>query len=278
MNMKLVCALTALVAGCAGHAAFAEDAPAAPTPEITITGSAAIVSQYRFRGLTQSDNKPAVQASFTVTDKSGFYLATWGSSATAGNSPINIGGTEIDVYGGYTHALGKSGFTVDGGVYGYIYPGATAGNYFEVYGDLTKAYGPLGVKVGLNWAPAQHVFNFNFSSPTRYNMYEYAEFTLTPPISGFSAVTLHSHVGHTGGGFDYGKPYVDYVAGISYKYKALTFDISAVGTSISGKDISREFAQPICGPRGTAACYSGAVSFFHRPAKPVAVASITASF
>src|SRR5579864_4894613 len=113
--------------------AFADDAPA---PEFSVTGSAAIVSQYRFRGLSQSDNQPVAQASFTVSHKSGFYIATWGSSASSDStkSPINIGGTEIDVYGGYTHAIGKSGITFDGGVYGYIYPGAPLGNYYEIYG------------------------------------------------------------------------------------------------------------------------------------------------
>jgi hypothetical protein len=50
------------------------DAPS----DVTLTGSAAIVSQYRFRGLAQSDNKPVVQAAMTVAHKSGFYLSAWG--------------------------------------------------------------------------------------------------------------------------------------------------------------------------------------------------------
>jgi uncharacterized protein (TIGR02001 family) len=104
--------------------ALADDAPASP---FTITGSAAVASQYRFRGLAQSDNKPVVQGAITLAHSSGFYISTWGSSAT-GNDVVNIGGTEIDVYGGWTHALGKSGVTFDGGVYGYIYPGFTPGN------------------------------------------------------------------------------------------------------------------------------------------------------
>src|SRR4051794_20171636 len=95
-------------------AARAEDAP---PPDFTITGAATVASQYRFRGISQSDNKPVIQGTFTVAHKSGFYVSTWGSSASAGNSTINIGGTEIDVYGGWTHGLGDSGVTVDAGVY-----------------------------------------------------------------------------------------------------------------------------------------------------------------
>src|SRR6201991_796921 len=109
----------------AASPAFADDAPAAPAAPaspFTITGSAGVWSQYRFRGISQSDNKPAFQGSLTLTHKSGFYLSTWGSSANA-NDAVNIGGTEIDVYGGYSHSF-RNGFTVDGGLYGYLYPGS----------------------------------------------------------------------------------------------------------------------------------------------------------
>ena len=254
--------------------AFADDAPTAPPPDVAITGAASLVTQYRFRGLSQSDNKPVVQATATITHKSGFYLSFWGSSASANSTPINIGGTEIDVYGGYSHALGKSGVTFDGGLYGYIYPGATAGNYYEIYGDLSKSYGPVTAKVGVNFAPAQKVFSYNFSSTHRGNAYVYGELSFAPPKS---PVTLHSHLGHTGGGFDYGKQYFDYTVGVSYKYKALTFDLSLVGTDISRSDTDKAFV-------ATAPCaglgfnLANCSNYWHRPAKSVAVGSITASF
>lgn len=261
--------LSAAVAVCTlfglSEAARADDT-APPTSDITVTGSAAIVSQYRFRGLAQSDNKPAVQASITVSHSSGFYISTWGSSASAGDSPINIGGTEIDVYGGYTHALGASGVTVDMGVYGYIYPGAPTGNYYEVYGSLAKTVGPVTAKAGVNFAPHQKVFDYNFTSPTRHNVYVYGE--LGTAIPG-TPISIHSHLGHTGGGFDWGKPYFDYTVGASYKWKALTFDISAVGTDVSRSDIDRGFGcfgDPVC------------INAFHRMSKTVVVGSVTASF
>ncbi len=211
--------------------------PAPATSDFTITGSAAIVSQHRFRGISQSDNKPVVQGAFTVAHSSGFYLSTWGSSASA-NDAVNLGGTEIDVYGGYTHALGKSGVTVDAGLYGYIYPGskkAVGGSesYYEVYGSLSKAFGPVTAKAGVYWAPDQHYFN-RFDTPTQYSIYEYGELSLALPNS---PVSLHGHVGHTGGGLDYaGHDYIDYTVGASYKLKALTFDLSVVGTDLSKHD------------------------------------------
>ncbi len=279
--------------------AFADDAPAAPASPFTITGSAAIVSQYRFRGLAQSDNKPVAQASFTLAHSSGFYISTWGSSASAGSedvffggefgddehigSPINIGGTEIDVYGGWTHAIGKSGVTFDGGLYGYIYPGATAGNYYEIYGSLTKTFGPATAKVGVNFAPAQHVFNFNFTSPHRSNTYIYGELGAGIPNT---PISLHSHLGHTGGGFDYGKQYLDWVVGATVKWKALAFDVSWVGTNLSHRDIDNGFDCAAAGGTGegedafvsSASAESVCTKYFYRMAKDVAVFSVTASF
>jgi uncharacterized protein (TIGR02001 family) len=252
---------TALVA----TPAFADDAPAAASP-FTITGSASIVSQYRFRGLAQSDNRPAVQGSFTLAHSSGFYISTWGSSATA-SDVVNIGGTEIDVYGGWTHALGKSGITFDGGLYGYIYPGATGGNYFEVYGSLAETFGPVSAKVGAYFAPPQHVFDFNFTSSTRKNLYVYGELGGGIPNT---PISIHSHLGHTGGGFDYGKQYFDWTVGVTYKWKALAFDVSWVGTNVSHSNVRHDFA---CDGEEELSCND-----YYRISKNVAVASITASF
>ena len=239
---------------------------AAATPDFTVTGSAALVSQYRFRGISQSDNKPVIQGTFTIAHKSGLYLSVWGSSASA-NSAVNLGGTEIDVYGGYTHALGGSGVTVDLGVYGYIYPGSKDAvgideSYVEVYGSLAKSFGPVTAKAGVYYAPDQHYFN-RFATPTQYNVYEYGELGFTPANV---PLNLHAHVGHTGGGFDYaGHDYIDYTVGASYKWKALTFDLSVVGTNLSRSDTQ-------------AADVLAGTTDFRRAAKPVLVGSVSASF
>jgi uncharacterized protein (TIGR02001 family) len=258
-------------AGTTAQVPSPSDAVAATPPvpaAFTITGAATIASQYRFRGISQSNNRPVVQGTFTVAHSSGLYISTWGSSASAGDSPIQIGGTEIDVYGGYTHELGHSGFTIDVGGYGYIYPGATAGNYYEVYGNLSKTYGPFSAKVGLYYAPDQKAFDF--LSGTNHNAYVYGELSAGIPST---PVTIHTHLGHTGGGFDYGKQYLDFNAGVTYKWKALAFDISVVGTDLSRKDIYNGFG---CGSieEDPSAC----TTYFRRPAKTVAVGSITASF
>jgi len=255
-----------LLAGSALAAIPAYADEAAPPPEVTITGSAAVVSQYRFRGLAQSDNKPAVQAAITIAHKSGFYLSTWGSSASAGAGPINIGGTEIDVYGGWTHGLGSSGVTVDVGGYGYIYPGAPLGNYYEIYGSVAKTFGPASAKLGVYVAPGQEVFNYNWTSTRRSNLYLYGD--LGAGIPG-TPLTVHTHLGYTDGGFAWAKNYLDYNVGVSAKWKALTFDVSVVGTNVGKSDINKGFA---CA--NSAAC----IEYYRRMSKTTVVGSITASF
>ncbi len=256
-----------LIVGCGLTATSALADETDPPSAFTVTGSASIVSQYRFRGLAQSDNRPVVQGAITLSHESGFYISTWGSSASAGSGPINIGGTEIDVYGGYTHGIGDSGITVDAGVYGYLYPGAPLGNYYEVYGSVAKSLGPVTAKAGVYYAPAQKVFNYNWTSPTRQNTYVYGE--LGGGIPG-TPLTVHSHLGHTGGGFDWGKQYLDYNVGVTAKWKALSLDASIVGTNVSRSDINTFFTS-YC---ESAACFDS----FHRMSKTVGVVTLTASF
>ena len=268
----------AALAGLSAGAASAQETPSppnaaspvvaapAPTPAFTITGSAGVWSQYRFRGISQSDNRPVVQGSFTVTHSSGFYASVWGSSASA-NDAVNLGGTEIDVYGGYAHALGSSGVTADAGVYGYLYPGSRKAvgiseNYYEVYADLAKPFGPVTTKVGINYAPKQAYFR-NFATPTRYNVYGYGELGFAPANTPF---LVHSHLGHTAGGLDFaGHSYLDYTVGASYKWKALLFDLSLVGTDLSRSDTQRFDT------------FYGTTDFY-RAAKTAVVGSVSASF
>lgn len=251
--------------------AFADSNPAAPPGDWTITGSAAVASQYRYRGIAQSDNRPVIQGAITVAHASGFYVSTWGSSASAGNGPVNIGGTELDVYGGYTHALGKSGITVDGGLYGYIYAGAPNGNFYEIYGSLSETLGPVTGKIGGAFAPAQKVFNYNVSSPSRSNLYVYGELSGAIP---HTPVSLHSHLAHTGGGLDYGQPYFDYTVGATVKWKNLALDLSLVGTSLSHSD----FAKSGLASDGEGGVDPLKLDAFYRMGKPVGVLSLTASF
>jgi len=94
----------------------------------TATANIGFVSDYYFRGISQSWHKPTVQGGIDITHSSGFYAGVWGSGVTPNTYPD--ANTEIDVYAGYNGTIPtveKLGYTV--GLYGYLYPGGSWKKY-----------------------------------------------------------------------------------------------------------------------------------------------------
>jgi uncharacterized protein (TIGR02001 family) len=91
---------------------------AKPEPEFTFTGNAGVFSDYRFRGMTQTNYGPAFQGGFDFAHKSGFYLGNWNSNVE--QLLYNGASLEMDFYGGYKTSFGD--FGVDVGALYYFYP------------------------------------------------------------------------------------------------------------------------------------------------------------
>ena len=118
---------------------------AAAEPEFTFTGNLGIFSDYRFRGISQTNKKPAIQGGVDFAHKSGFYLGNWNSNVDSGF--VNGANIEMDFYGGWKGTFGDFGLDI-GGIY-YYYPGSGAGNTnkidnFELY--IGGSWGPLSAK------------------------------------------------------------------------------------------------------------------------------------
>ena len=82
----------------------------------SISGNVAFTSDYLFRGISQTDEGPAVQGGFTLSGDSGFYLSSWGSNIKFGE-----GSMELDILAGWTGALNDD-WSIDVGVMQYRYP------------------------------------------------------------------------------------------------------------------------------------------------------------
>jgi len=124
--------------------AFAQAADK-PTPELTFTGNAGLFTDYRFRGFTQTNYKPAFQGGFDLAHKSGFYLGNWNSNVE--QSLYTGASLEMDVYGGYKGSLGDLGYDV--GVLHYAYPGSGDGGSTKVRNTefyVGGTYGPASLK------------------------------------------------------------------------------------------------------------------------------------
>ncbi|CAN5324693.1 TorF family putative porin [soil metagenome] len=190
--------LGALALASAATPAMAQDAPASA---FTITGGATVVSDYRFRGLTQTDEKPAIQGTLNLNHSSGFYIGTWASSidgGTDGSTPAltGYGAAEVDLYGGFTKSF--SGATVDVGLLYYYYPDAVTGlnsDFFEPYGSVSYAVGPATVKAGFNYAWGGQA-GLNFTATNDDSLYTDAEVSagiVNTPI------TVKAHLGRSKG-------------------------------------------------------------------------------
>mgnify|MGYP003131771602 FL=1 len=115
--------------------------------EFEISANMTATSQYRFRGLMQSNNKPAIQGGFDISHSSGFYVGNWNSSISwLGDADPNVSAPiEMDFYAGYSAPL-YGDWTIDTGVLQYYYPGDypdgfTSPNTTELY--LGIGYGPV---------------------------------------------------------------------------------------------------------------------------------------
>ena len=90
----LLCVPLSIAAVSAAHAQ--DDAPP------PVTGSLAITSDYTFRGLSQTNRKPALQGGLQYDHASGFYLGVWGSSISWLSDYEDVSsGVELDFYGGF---------------------------------------------------------------------------------------------------------------------------------------------------------------------------------
>lgn len=128
-----------------------EAAPAtAPASPYTLTGNVAVVSDYRFRGITNTARKPALQAGIDLAHASGFYGGLWASNV--GNAAYNnTDGFEVDAYAGYRYALTEA-LQVDAGLYTYWYPGAVVHFTSGLSGRTTDVeYHTRELRLALNY-------------------------------------------------------------------------------------------------------------------------------
>jgi len=114
---------------------------AAPASPHTFTGNMSLVSDYRFRGISQTFEKPALQGGFDYSHESGFYVGNWNSNVNEG-AGFPSGNIEMDFYGGWKKTWGDWGLDL-GAIY-YMYPGTDAsaanGTIFVNPRDATKTH------------------------------------------------------------------------------------------------------------------------------------------
>jgi len=235
-----------LAAPAAAQDADLAQEPAAPeaSDPITISGNATLVSDYRFRGISQTDRRAAIQGGLTVSHESGLYATVWGSSIDEYVAAASD--QEVDFVAGYKTSFGST--TIDGGVTYYYYPGAEQifpgydSDFYEPYISVSQAFGAVTAKVLAAYAPKQNALSIGAGKED--NLYLAGD--LSGAVPGVP-LNLTAHVGHSFGPsyLTIGKGYTDWSLGGTYSWKALTFGVSYVDTNknlyapISGRNIAK---------------------------------------
>jgi uncharacterized protein (TIGR02001 family) len=252
-------------------------AAAAATPPITITGSATFITDYRFRGVSQTDLHPAIQGGLTIAHQSGFYVGLWGSNLAAWGT---FGGAnmELDVIGGYKAKLAHNA-TLDVGLLWYVYPGgASKTSFAEPYVKLSGTTGPLTLTAGVAYAPKQEALANVSNAPDsrgqkQDNLYVSGDGAYA--IKG-TPLTAKAHIGYSHGNPGLGPngtsvsptgSYADWGLGMDATYRNLTLNVSYIDTDISARDAALLQPQFSKGQDG-----SGSI------AGSTVVASLTAAF
>ncbi|CAO1650534.1 TorF family putative porin [Parasphingorhabdus sp. NYA22] len=184
-----VLGLSAILLASTAVPAFAQEAES--SSGITVSGNAAVTSDYRFRGVSFSDGDIAIQGGIDVAHESGFYIGTWGSSI---EDSATFGHTELDVYGGWSGEV-ASGITFDVGLLYYIYPNGEGGiagpsDYFEPYASISGTLGPVEATLGAAYAFDQAAIGDDD------NLYIYTDFSSGIPDT---PISLNAHLGYTDG-------------------------------------------------------------------------------
>ena len=197
-------AAVALLTGLSSISAFAEEA-AAEAPEVSpVTANVTVVNDYRYRGLTQSNFKPAIQGGFDYAHESGLYIGNWNSSISwiGDSSTYTANGTksvsapiEMDFYAGFKKEFIGEGFASDFGVLQYYYPtsglanGATSPNSTELYAAQNFTFGPV-----TGFAKVSYAVSTLFGTTNSTGSY-YPDLTVNYD-TGFYGIALNGHVGY----------------------------------------------------------------------------------
>lgn len=184
-----------------------------------LTGSVTAASQYIFRGVSRSDNDPALQASVDYA-VSGFHAGLWGGTGT-----FNQGNVELDGSLGYGGLAG--GFTYDLNLVYYAFPGdGVDGNHVEAIGTLGRDFGLALINAGIGYTPSgQKAFQ------GREVYYLFSDLDIPIPNT---RVTAGFHVGYQ----DFG-PYTrtHWTAGLFTRVAGLNLGLQYVDTNRSGKGL-----------------------------------------
>ncbi|HJU70928.1 MAG TPA: TorF family putative porin [Paucimonas sp.] len=193
---------------------------AKPVHEFSL--NAAITSDYRYRGISQTRLQPALQGGADYThNPSGLYAGVWLSTIKWTKDAGGDGDVEVDLYAGRRGALGDK-LSYDAGVLSYVYPSndlQPSANTTEVYGQL--GFGPAYVKYSLGLT---NLFGYADSRHSGY-------LDLGANLDLAQGLVLNLHAGHQNVKGNAAASYTDWKIGLTRDFGVATGALALVGTN-----------------------------------------------
>ncbi|HWP18566.1 MAG TPA: TorF family putative porin [Burkholderiaceae bacterium] len=223
---KTLVALSVLAAMAGAMPAYAQS-----TPEHSFAFNLGAVSDYRYRGISQSRFQPALQGGVDYGHSSGLYAGLWASTIKWIKDADGDADVEVDLYAGYKGSL-TGDFGYDVGVLRYQYPGHrldVSPNTTEIYGAVS--YGPATLKYSHS---VTNLFGWEDSKNSNY-----IDLSATFDVAGF-AVTPHIGYQKVRGNSD--ASYTDYSVTVSKDIAGFLVSAAIVGTDTKKPD--GEYAYP----------------------------------
>ncbi len=256
MKIRLAAAAAAIAIATAATPAFAQEEAES---SITVSGNTALVSDYRFRGVSQSDRNMAIQGGITIAHDSGAYVGTWASNLS-GWGTFGGANMELDLIAGYKATVGDA--TIDVGATWYMYPkGFDNTDFIETYLKVSGTAGPVALTAGVAFAPKQEALGswydanrfgltageaaaagtYTREGDKNSNLYVWGDVSSAIPDTG---LTLKAHLGYSKGNTGLGPfatsvaptgEYADWLIGADYAIGGtpLTLGIAYIDTDIS---------------------------------------------
>jgi uncharacterized protein (TIGR02001 family) len=185
-----------------------------------VTGTITAVSDYDFRGYTQTGKDPALQGSLDFSMDNGFYAGAWASSSLnfGDTPPASDADVEVDIYAGFNFAGGDDKPSYSLNAVWYTYPSASSFNFPEISAGLS--YKIASTKLWYSW---------DFANSGRDAWY--LEGNLNFPMSGDYGVVAHA--GYSGGDYwhSFDGAYIDWAVGVTKSFGHFDTSLKYIATS-----------------------------------------------
>lgn len=228
MNKKLITLAVAVALTSPMFAVAAE-----PTPEHSLSGNFTIASEYIYRGIGQTNRKPALQGGFDYAHSSGLYAGIWGSNISWLS---DIGGisssVELDVYGGYKGNI-TDDLSFDVGVLTYNYPGTYPAGFVDA--DTTEVYLGLGwqwLSAKYSHTTSSHIFGWTGTGGEKTRGSGYLELNASYDLG--DGWGINGHIGHQRIKHNSDASYTDWKLGVTKELAVGTLGLAYVDTNAKG--------------------------------------------